>query len=342
MNSRYKIAIFDGRNIEYGDKNGPALPTFRPSPNPQSGQGHAAVRGGGLHDVQAHPLGSGNDGEPFCPRCGCVAVYEYRSRRIFKCQGCHSQFSITTATIFASRKLPIRDLLAAIAIFVNGAKGISALQLSRDLDCQYKTAFVLAHKLREAMGSEMKTRKLNGHVEIDGAYFGGYVRPENRKEDRKDLRLREHQSGKRRVVVVMRERGGNTLPFVFNAEDEAVPTIQARVMPGSTVYADEASCWDALHARFEAKRVSHSIMFQDEGKADTNQAESYFSRLRRAEIGTHHHISGPYLHSYANEMAWREDNRRKPNGTQYLLVIVAALGHPVSQEWKGYWQRSVN
>ena len=60
---------------------------------------------------------------------------------------------------------------------MNGAKGVSALQLSRDLDCQYKTAFVLAHKLRAAMGSEMKNRKLNGHVEIDGAYFGGYLKP---------------------------------------------------------------------------------------------------------------------------------------------------------------------
>ncbi len=142
-----------------------------------------------------------NDGEPFCPRCGCVAVYAYRSRPIYKCQGCESQFSITTDTIFASRKLPLRDLLAAIAIFVNGAKGISALQLSRDLDCQYKTAFVLAHKLREAMGAEMKNRKLSGHVEVDGAYFGGYVRPENRKEDRKDRRLLENRSGKRQVVI---------------------------------------------------------------------------------------------------------------------------------------------
>lgn len=85
-----------------------------------------------------------NDGEAYCPRCGCVAVYEYRSRRIYKCKACESQFSLTTATIFASRKLSIRHLLAAIAIFVNGAKGISALQLSRDLDVQYKTAFVLA------------------------------------------------------------------------------------------------------------------------------------------------------------------------------------------------------
>ena len=279
-----------------------------------------------------------NDGKPVCPRCGCVTVYEYRVRRIFKCKGCSAQFSVTTATIFASRKLAIRDLLAAIAIFVNGAKGISALQLSRDLDCQYKTAFVLAHKLREAMGAENGRRMVGGHVEIDGAYFGGYVKPENRKEDRKDRRLSINQSGKRKAVVVMRERNGRTLPFVFGSEVDAVPTVQSRVLHGSTVYADEASCWDALHARFATKRVNHSVAFKDED-ACTNQAESYFSRLRRAEIGTHHHISGRYLHAYANEMAWREDNRRQPNGTLYLLAAGAALGHSVSREWKGYWQK---
>lgn len=121
------------------------------------------------------------DGQPTCPQCGCVTVYEYRTRRIFRCKGCKAQFSLTSGTIFASRKLSLRDLLAAIAIFVNGAKGISALQLGRDLDVQYKTAFVLAHKLREAMAAEAKSMKLSGEVEIDGAYFGGYVKPENQK-----------------------------------------------------------------------------------------------------------------------------------------------------------------
>lgn len=296
-----------------------------------------------LSDEEAHETfkairWANNGSEPFCPRCGCVAVYEYKTRRIFKCQGCMAQFSVTTGTIFASRKLAIRDILAAIAIFVNGAKGYSALQLSRDLDVQYKTAFVLAHKLREAIGAEMKSRKVSGEVEIDGAYFGGYVKPENEKAKRKDRRLAINQTGKRRVVVVMRERKGKTLPFVFDAEADALATIQARVQTGSTIYADEASSWDALHARYDTRRVNHSVIFMDDG-ACTNQAESYFSRLRRAEVGTHHHISGKYLHQYANEMAWREDNRRVDNGTQYTMVAAAALAHAVSREWKGYWQR---
>lgn len=279
------------------------------------------------------------DGEPFCPRCGCVACYEYASRPIFKCKGCDHQFSVTSGTIFASRKLAIRDYLLAIALFVNGAKGMSALQLCRDLDVQYKTAFVLAHKLREAMAAEQAGATLSGTVEVDGAYFGGYVRPENWKEDRRDRRLVEHRSGKRRVVVVMREHGGRALPFVFRSENESVPTIRARVASGTTVHADEAPSWDALHARYDVRRVNHSITFYDDGVC-TNQAESYFARLRRAEIGTHHRISGRYLGSYAREMAWREDHRRQPNGALLMLVAAAAAGHPVSRQWKGYWQRN--
>ncbi|MGK2740825.1 IS1595 family transposase [Tepidicaulis sp. LMO-SS28] len=282
-----------------------------------------------------------NEGEAYCPQCGGVRVYDLSDNRRFKCAACLHKFSVTSGTIFASRKMSLRDLLAAIAIFVNGAKGISALQLSRDLDCQYKTAFVLAHKLREALGAELEGRTLSGDVEVDGAYFGGYVKPENRKEDRKDRRLKQHQTGKRRVVVIVRERGGKSYPEVFRSEDQAVSMIRNRVEAGSTVYADEASSWDALHASYDTRRVNHSINFKDED-ACTNQAESFFSRLRRAEIGTHHKISGRYLHQYAAEMAWREDNRRKSNGELFGLTVAAAMTHPVSRQWKGYWQRNAS
>src|ERR1700761_9131600 len=108
---------------------------------------------------------------PVCPRCGSLTSYELSDNRRFKCVDCRHKFSVTSGTIFASRKLPIRDILAAIAIFVNGAKGHSALQLSRDLDCQYKTAFVLAHKIREALAAEQTARQIAGVVEVDGAYF---------------------------------------------------------------------------------------------------------------------------------------------------------------------------
>ncbi len=279
------------------------------------------------------------DGEAVCPKCGCPETYNITSRRRFKCVGCHRQFSVTSGTIFASRKLSFTDLLAAIVIFVNGAKGVSALQISRDLDVQYKTAFVLSHKLREAMVRETAGVKLDGVVEVDGAYFGGYVKPANQKLNRLDRRLRLNQNGKRQSVVVVRERNGETLTFVGKSEAAGVAVVKANVAPGTIVHADEASHWDALHGSFETHRINHSVCYSD-GSACTNMAESFFSRLRRAEIGTHHHIAGPYLNAYAGEMAWREDNRRVANGSQAAMVTTAALAAPVSRAWAGYWQRA--
>jgi len=278
------------------------------------------------------------NGEPVCPKCECAAVYTYAARRIFKCKACASQFSATSGTIFASHKLALRDYLAAIAIFSNGAKGVAALALGRDLNVSYKTAFVLAHKLREAMMADQENATVGGTVEIDGAYFGGYVKPENLKSERRDRRLSETQTGKRQCVVVMRERGGRTLPFVALSEAAGARRIAAKVRTDARIYADEGAGWDALHAAFAVKRVNHSVSFSDDGVC-TNQAESFFSRLRRAEIGTHHKIAGPYLASYAGEMAWREDQSRRSNGGQFLLITAATAAHPVSRKWKGYWQR---
>ena len=278
-----------------------------------------------------------NKGEAFCPRCGCTAVYTYAARRIWKCKACQHQFSVTSGTIFASRKLPVRDYLAAIAIFVNAVKGISALQLGRDLDVQYKTAFVLAHKLREAISLEQAGVQLSGVVEVDGAYVGGHIRQENVKADRKDRRLAAN--AKRRSVVVARQRDRGTRTFEVAKESDAVDLIRAVVAPGSVIHADEAGGWDRLHAFYEMHRINHSVAFSKDGTC-TNQAESFFSRLRRAELDQHHHISGKYLGFYAAEMAWREDRRQVSNGAQHRAATGAALCHPVSRVWAGYWQRA--
>lgn len=281
------------------------------------------------------------NGEAVCPRCGCCETYNITTRRKFKCKGCHHQFSVTSGTIFASRKMDFVDLLAAICIIVNAAKGVSMIQLSRDLDCQYKTAFVLAHKLREAMAQEVQTGEaLEGHVEVDGAYFGGHIRPANVKENRVDRRRKENQTGKRRVVVAMREREGRTLPIVTRNEADGVALVNENVSRMATLSADEASHWDLLHMGWEVDRVNHSECYSDHGK-HTNMAESYFSRLRRMVAGQHHHVSPQYLYQYANHAAWLEDNRRSDNGELAHRLGSNAMGSRVSRQWKGYWQRAV-
>ena len=203
-------------------------------------------------------------------RCARAAVARRRSANQprWRCKACQADFSITSGTLFAWHKLPLKTYLMAIAVFCNEVKGKSMLAFARDLDVQYKTAFVLAHKLREAMASSMKALRIGGEgkvAEVDGAYFGGHVRPENRAADRLDRRLVENQSGKRQVVVVMRERGGRTLPFVFPAEDAARETVRRRIAEGSLVHADESPAWDKLHARFAMKRINHKDGYRYHG-----------------------------------------------------------------------------
>src|SRR3954449_9601060 len=138
---------------------------------------------------------AGNDGNASCPHCGCATVYMARrpsGAARWRCKACKKDFSITSGTLFAFHKMPLRQYLSAIAIFVNEVKGKSALAMSRDLGTAYKTAFVLSHKLREAMATELKGLTVGGEgetVEIDGGYFGGYVKPANQKENRRDRRL---------------------------------------------------------------------------------------------------------------------------------------------------------
>lgn len=124
------------------------------------------------------------------------------------------------------------------------------------------------------------------------------------------------------------------------AEREGVALVAANVEAGATVHADEATHGDLLTAKFATKRINHSEAYSLDG-ACTNWAESFFSRIRRAEAGIHHRIAGEYLSAYANERAWREDFRRVSNGGQFAMIVDAALSAPVPRQWKGYRQRGL-
>src|SRR3984893_16723257 len=221
---------------------------------------------------------SDNAGNAFAPHCGCLIVYSCRRPNgapRWRCKACRKDFSVTSGTLFHAHKLPLKSYLLAIAIFCNEVKGKSMLAMSRDLGVQYKTSFVLAHKMREAMASEMRGVNVGGEgrkAEIDGGCFGGYVKRANRVENRRDRRLRQNQSGKRKVVVVIRERDGNTLPGVFRSEGDALDFIRRKVARGTEVFADESGAWNPLHGRLIIKRINHQEAYSLDG-ACTNNAE---------------------------------------------------------------------
>jgi len=280
------------------------------------------------------------DGEAVCPKCGCTESYDIKSRRKFECKGCKHHYSVTSGTILHSRKLDFTDLLAAICLFVTGAKGMSAIQYSRTLDVQYKTAWVLCHKMRECLADETDDVTLSGEVEIDGAYFGGHIRPANEKENRVDRRRKEHQTGKRRVVIALRERQGRTIPFVGKLESEGVDIARGIVDPDATIFADEGSHWDLLDHEFKTGRVNHSTEYSLLNGKHTNWVESYFARLRKMVKGQHHGVSHQLLYQYAEHAAWLEDHRETSIEGLVKRLATAAFEASKSNKFRGYWQRT--
>lgn len=295
-----------------------------------------------------------NGGEPSCPRCNCTTCYTYEARRLFKCQACARQFTVTSGTIFASRKLAFVDILTAIAMFTNGSSGVSALRLGRELGRSYKTAFVLLHKLREIMGEMRTDQKLTGIVEIDGVWVGGKVRRRTPVDKRlnfskprpKDVspeqwaKMIETRS-KQRTIVTLRERrrGGRTLSFLCRRESDVLSDVLALTGEDAIIHTDKGSDWASLGAFRDLRQVNHSREYVTKRGVHVNMVESYNSRLRRAERGVYHRLAGRYLQSYADEIAWREDFRRTDSGRQFSDLLSAGVQAGVSKAWKGYWQR---
>ena len=298
----------------------------------------------------------GSSEEVVCPNCGCChQAYFISSRKQWRCKHCKHTFSITSGTVFASHKLSLKIYLLAIFLFVNAVKGISALQLSRDLGVNYRTAYVLAHKLRKSLMNQENNKILSGVIDIDGTYVHSSPRKANKKEDRIDFRLKENQNPDKRCIIVAREHysaqeklknkyfqgAKTTLVKVVDYENQAVVKDIALkfIAKGSKIHSDENAAYDVLIPFYDLHTVNHKKEYRSEVGITNNQAESYFSRFKRMYYGQVHKMSNKYLLNYANEVAYREDNRRTPNGFQFKDILKKCLNlSNKNNEWVGYWQ----
>jgi transposase-like protein len=274
-------------------------------------------------------------GRPICPKCNHDDVYKIRTGSTFRCKRCRKDISITSGTIFAGSKVSAKDLILAACIFVGGAKGVSGLQLSRYMRCQYKSSFVLAHKMREAM--QRPELGLSGVVQVDGCTIGGHRVAENLSDESGKRRYRRKYEN-RRIVVVAREPFGKTKAFVGKKESDSVTAITDTLAPDTVVHADGSRGWNGLARTYEVARVVHDDAYSLDG-VHTNWAESYFGLLRKMHYGTHHQISARYLEAYANELAWRQDNREMTESDKVRLLLTLCLNAPPSKKWSRYWQR---
>lgn len=237
-----------------------------------------------------------------CPTCRKGERITTRKGGYYRCNACQLDFTVRTGTIFERSHIPLHKWLYAMYLLVTARKGISSLQLSKEIGVTQKSAWFMLQRLREACGS--KIDKLRGLVEIDETYVGG---KEINKHEIKKLNRGRGSVGKE-AVLGMRERGGQTKAMHIPNSD--LPTIQQaihnNIEVGSVLCTDEHRAYSGIGGLFFAhETVNHSIGQYKQGFAHTNSIESVWALLKRGITGVYHHTSKKHLNRYVNEFTFR-------------------------------------
>lgn len=258
---------------------------------------------------------------PICPHCGTVGsagrLEGVKDRKgqvrlgLWKCYAkeCRKQFTVTVGTVFESRHIPLHKMLQAVYLMTSSKKGISAHQLHRTLEVTYKTAWFLAHRIREAMrdGTLAPMGGSGKIIEADETVIGKNAFAPKGRSGR-------HMKGFhfRNVVLTLVERGGSARSFHIDSTSIAdiAPLVRTNVRRESKLMTDEARHYMALGKEFESHgAVHHAASEYARGEITTNTVEGYYSIFKRGMKGVYQHCAEKHLHRYLAEFDFRYSNR---------------------------------
>lgn len=267
--------------------------------------------------------------EPACPHCGDMDVYKMMESKSsernkdfrWRCRGCKKMYSVRTKTVFEESRLPLRVWVYAIWKACSSKKGISALQLSREMEITHKSALFVLRRIRHGL-AEGVPQKLQGDVEVDEVYIGGRPRYKgNNKRGRGTTKT---------PVLGMVERGGRVR---FRVMERLTAEHLGKVIAQNAdltcrLLTDELQQYQPIGKHFEGghEYVKHSAREYVRGDVHTNNIESVFSLLRRGIHGTFHSISKKHLPNYLNEFEFRFNTRKMDDGARVVEAVRACDG----------------
>lgn len=252
------------------------------------------------------------DGKVVCPKCGSVEkIYFMADGKRYKCgnKGCLHIFTITVGTIFEASHIPLQKWFLAMYIVSAHKKGISSLQLHRDLGVTQKTAWFMLHRIRYMLANEFPKEPLSGIVEADETYVGGRTREGKHgrgSENKTPVFGMVERNDEVRTAVVPDVKGRTLRPIVYK-----------NVAEGSTLMTDEYKSYDALSSDYNHEIVRHAAKEYVRGNIHTNTIEGFWSLLKRGIIGIYHQVSVKHLQRYCDEFEYRYNTRHLQDGERF-------------------------
>jgi hypothetical protein len=266
------------------------------------------------------------NGVPVCPYCGNTKQYVIDNGKRFKCANnkCYKKYSVTLGTVFESSNIPLTTWLPAVYIINAHKKGISSVQLAKDLGVTQKTSWFMLHRIREFM-KENNPQMLGGIVEADETYMGRKYRSDFKglPPDELDYQAKNKKGNLGAVVGVSDRITGNVIVRAFDSNNGANVRglIKQNVIPGTMLHTDESSLYRRNLEEYKHETVWHSKREWARDGVHTNNVEAFWSVMKRGVYGIYHQISFKHLQAYCNEFSYRHNSRKMTDGQRFELSL---------------------
>jgi transposase-like protein len=260
---------------------------------------------------------------PVCPECGSLDRITARKGGYYRCNPCKLDFTIRTGTIFERSHVPLHKWLYAMYLVVTARKGISSMQLAKEIGVTQKTAWFMLHRIRLAMQDE-NGGKLSGEVEVDETFIGGKAR--NMHKERRERVITGRGPQGKEVVFGMVARGGKVIAGHVDSrkKKDLQPLIRERIEAGAAIFSDELKSYDGLESDYQHAVINHAVEYVN-GNVHTNTMENFWSLLKRGLHGTYISVEPYHLFRYIDEQAFRYNNRNDMNDFDRFKLLLSGI-----------------